>query len=263
VRALVLASWLAGFMALPSAWSAECIFSPKPERPGLETSLLDGRQSVSLPEPRMFEDCLRVIVAKGTALAQYIDRLGKPKSDTISEGKGVDPADMAPNPVPVRAVGRSLVAMLTEGKEGKAVGQKFFDKPSEVGAPFGDLYIPPEGLSVRFYNLEPDARIRIADFSTQRVLLESAASMPMTLDRGRFKAGGKYSVQVLASRGKLPPGAFEVVDQALTDELDRSLQALAKDPQLDRNTSAIARALMFEREGLSFNRETAIRGMRQ
>lgn len=243
------------------ASSAECIFSPKPDKPGMETSLLDGKEAVPLPQPRMFDDCLRVIVAKGTAMAQYLDRKGNPKSEMIREGKGVDPAGMAANAVPVRAVGRSLVAMLTEGKEGRALGQKFFDKPAEVGAPFGDVYIPAEGLVVRLFNVDSDARFRITD-AAQRVLVDSGAAASVTLDRVRFKAAGKYGLQVLSSRGRLPAGAFDVVDQALSDELDRSLQALAQDGQLDRTTRAIARALLFEREGLSFNRESAIREMR-
>ena len=208
-------------------------------------------------------NCARVIVTKGLAVAQYLDKQGKLRTEEVSEGKGITVANLDANAAPVRAVARGLMAVLTDPKERSAAGQKYFDKPAQVGAPFGDVYVPPEGLAVRFVNLEGDARVQIADAATNATLLEAMAAQGLTLDRARLRAAGKYSVRVLSARGKLPPGAFEVVAQDLSNELDQALKAIDADELLDANTRPIARALVFEREGLSFNREIALREIKK
>ncbi len=245
-----------------SAWSAACFLSPKGDKPAT-TFVQDGKDQVVLAGARAFDNCERVIVTKGVAVAQYLDKQGKPRTEEITEGKGITVANLDANAAPVRAVARGLMASLTDPKERSAAGQKFFDKPSQVGAPFGDVYLPPEGLAVHFFNLEGDARVQIADAQTNATLLEAAAAQGLTLDRARFRVGGKYSVRVLSSRGKAPPGAFEVVAQDLSLELDQTLKAIDADQMLDADTRPIARALVFEREGLSFNREIALREVRR
>ena len=220
----------------------------------------DGRASpVALAGPQAFDNCERVTVTKGVAVAQYLDKQGKPHSEEIAEGKGITATDLDTNAAPVRAVARGLLAMLTDPKERVTAGQKFFDKPAQVGAPFGDVYIPPEGLKVRFINLDGDAKVQIADVGTNVVVLEAAATQGMTLERARVRTGGTYSVRVLSGREKLPPGAFEVVSADVAGDIDQALKAVNADPLLDAETRAVARALVFEREGLTFNRALALR----
>lgn len=246
-----------------SAWSAACFLSPRGDKPSGATVVQDGKEQVALSGSRAFDNCARIVVIKGLAVAQYLDKQGKLRTEEMSEGKGITVANLDANATPVRAVARGLMAVLTDPKERSAAGQKFFDKPAQVGAPFGDVYIPREGLVVRFVNLESDARVQIADASTNATVLEAVASQGLTLDRGRLRAGGTYNVRALSSRGKLPPGAFEVVAQELSHELDQALKAIEADQLLDANTRPIARALVFEREGLSFNREIALREMKK
>ena len=253
---------LVASLSAVSVWSAACFLSPKGDQPST-TVVQDGKDQVALAGARAFDNCERVIVTKGVAVAQYLDKQGKPRTEEIAEGKGITVANLDANAAPVRAVARGLMAVLTDAKERSAAGQKFFDKPSQVGAPFGDVYLPPEGLAMHFVNLEGDARVQIADAQTNATLLEAAVAQGLTLDRVRFRAGGKYSLRVLSSGGKTPPGAFEVVAQDLSLELDQSLKAIDADQMLDANTRPIARALMFEREGLSFNREIALREMKR
>ena len=254
---------LAASLSAVSAWPAACFLSPKGEPASAATVVQDGRDQISLSGPRAFDKCERVVVTKGVAVAQYLDKQGRPTTEVIAEGKGITASNLDTNAAPVRAVSQGLLAMLTDPKERSTAGQKFFDKPSQVGAPFGDVYLPPEGLAVRFFNLEGDARVRIADAGTDAVVLEAPAAQGLTLDRARLRAGGKYSVRVLSSRDKLPPGAFEVVAQDLSIELDQALKAIEADPLLDANTRPLSRALVFEREGLSFNREIALREMKR
>lgn len=255
---------LGGALAVTSAgaWPASCFLSPAVAAAATPTVVLDGKESVTLAGVRAFDNCERLTVAKGSALAQYVDKQGKPQRELVVEGKGLTVANLDANPAPVRAVARGLLAVLTDPKERSSAGQKYFDKPSQVGAPFGDVYIPRDGLRVRFVNLEGDARVQIADAASNAVLLDALAAQGATLERSRFKPGGRYAVRVVSSRAKLPPGAFEVVGPDVSNDLDSVLQAIDADVLLDASTRPIARALAFEREGLSFNRELVLREMK-
>jgi hypothetical protein len=250
-----------GGAALP-AWGAACIFVPQPG--GGATTLHDGKEVVELKAARYFDPCARVQVAKGSAQAHFVAN-GKPEWRVLSEGQRVDAAALAGGAAadaPIRSVGRSILAVLTEGKETVKAGQKFFEKPAQVGAPFGDVFIPPEGLVLRFVNLEGDARVSIVDDSTRKTLFEAVAAQGVTLERALLRAGGRYTVQVTSARAKLVPGAFEITAAQQSAELDQALQAIAADRALDAAGRAIARALLFEHEGLSFNREVALRELK-
>jgi hypothetical protein len=249
-------------LPITPAWgAAPCFFSP--EKAGEAVVVQDGSQSVTLTGPRAFENCLAVVVTKGVAKAQYVDVKGKATSQPVLTGKGVNPANLGQNAAPVRAVSRSLLAMLTDPNEQSKVGQKYFEKPAQIGAPFGDVYIPPEGLIVRFSKLEGDARIQVADAASNAPLFEATVAQGMTLDRSRLRPGGKYTVRVVSAREKIPPGAFEVVSQEVATDLEQALKAIDADPLLDTGTRPIARALAFEQEGLSFNREIALRELKK
>lgn len=256
-RNLVVASLTAA--GVLSAHAAACFLSPR----GGAAVVQEGREQIALGGPRAFDQCERVTVVKGVVLAQYLDKTGAARTEELAEGKALAAANTDPNAAPVRGVARGLVAVLTDPRERASPGQKYFDKPAQVGAPFGDVYLPPGGLIVRFVDLEADARVQIADAASNAVLLDVAAAQGMTLDRARFRPGGTYSVRVSSARGKLPPGAFEVVPAELAGELDQALKAIDADALLDPGTRAIARALVFEREGLSFNRETVLRELKK
>jgi hypothetical protein len=248
-------------VAIPT-WSASCFLSPQGDKSAGATVVQDGKEQVPLSGVRAFDNCERIAAVKGVALAQFLDD-GKVRSASLEVGKPNPMANLSSNPAPVRAVARGVLAVLTDPKERSAAGQKFFDKPAQVGAPFGDVYIPPQGLVLRFVSLEGDARVQIADGATNATLLDAAAAQGLTLDRARLRAGGRYSVRVQSARGKLPPGAFEVVEQDLAKQLDQAMKAIDVDPLLDAETRPIARALVFEQEGLGFNRELALREMRK
>jgi hypothetical protein len=253
--------FLLGGAALP-AWGAACIFVPQPGAGA--TTLRDGNVDVELKAARYFDPCARVQVAKGSAQAHFVNN-GKPEWRVLNEGQRVDPAALAGGAAadaPLKSVGRSILAVLTEGKESVKAGQKFFEKPAHVGAPFGDVFIPHEGLVLRFVNLEGDARVAIIDESTRATLFEAVAAQGVTLERARLRAGGKYTVRVTSARTRLAPGAFEVTTPQHSAELDQALQAIAADSALDAAGRAIARALLFEHEGLSFNREIALRELK-
>lgn len=250
-------------LGMTSAWPAACFLSPKSDGAAGATIVQDGKEQVALAGARAFDNCARVIVVKGAAVAQYLDKQGTLRTEVVAEGKGIAAASIDGNAVPVRAVARGLLAVLTDPKDHNVAGQKFFDKPSQVGAPFGDVYIPPSGLTVRFANLSSDARVQIADAVTNTVVFDVAASQGLTLERSRTRPAGKYAVRVVSARDKLPPGAFEVVPQDVSLELDKALAAIDADTLLDARSRPIARALVFEHEGLSFNRDIALRQVKQ
>jgi hypothetical protein len=252
-------------LAVPTvpAWSGACFLSPMVAAGAAAAELQVGKDQVLLLGVRAFDNCERVTVIKGVALAQYLDDQGKPRSKAINAGEGLKGVNLDASAAPVRAVGRSLLSVLTDPKERRAAGQKYFDKPTQVGAPFGDVYIPRDGLRVSFVNLEGDARVQIADAATQSVVLDASATQGMTLDRARIRAGERYVVRVVSSNQKLPPGAFEVVAPDVANDVDRALSAIDVDPLLDADTRWLARALVFEREGLTFNRELALREMKK
>jgi len=253
---------LAVFGAALPAWGAACIFVPQA---GAGTTVLnDGKEVVELTKARYFDPCARVQVAKGSAQAHFVND-GKPQWRVLNEGQRVDPAVLAGGAAadtPTKSVGRSILSVLTEPKERTTHGQKFFDKPAQVGAPFGDVFIPADGLALRFVNLEGDARVVIVDDSTRATLFEAVAAQGMTLERTRLRAGGKYTVRVTSAQVRLAPVVFEVTTPQQSAELDRALQAIAADSALDAVGRAIARALLFEHEGLSFNREIALRELK-
>jgi hypothetical protein len=247
-----------------STCSAACFLSPVTDKYSGETVLQsrDKRESITLANVRAFDDCASLVVSKGVAVAQYLDKSGKLKTEALTEGKGVAADQLTANAAPVRAVSRSLLAVLTDPKERKVPGQKFFDKPAQVGAPFGEIYIPLQGLAMTFVVLEGDARVQIVDATSNAVLVETAAARGLTLQRKDVRAAGKYIVRVLSIE-KIPPGAFEVVADDVSAELDEALAGIDGDKLLDENTRPIARALVFEREGLSFNRLIALQGMKR
>ena len=256
VRLLVLGG------AVVPAWGAACIFVPQPGAGA--TTLHDGKGNIDLTQATYFDPCARVQVVKGSAQAHFVNN-GKPGWRVLSEGQRVDPAMLAGGAAadtPTKSVGRSILAVLTEGKETVKLGQKFFEKPAQVGAPFGDVFIPIEGLVLRFANLEGDARVSIIDDSTRATLVEAVAAQGITLERARLRAGARYTVRVTSARARLAPGAFEVTTPQQSAELDQALQAIAADNALDAAGRAIARALLFEHEGLSFNRELALRELK-
>jgi len=249
--------------ALPVAEGKACIFTPIADSPTV-AQLHDGKELISLEKARFFDPCARVMVKKGTAIVQYIkgkDGAQVPVRHRLDEGQSVNAAEFG-DATTTTTVARSLLAVLTQAKERPVLGQKYFDKPAQVGAPFGDVYIPVGGLELRFVNLEGDARVQITDAASQAVLLEGVAAQGMTLDRQRFRAGGTFAVRITSSRGKLPAGAFEVVAASASVEIDKSLHAIQSDATLDATGRAIARALLFEHEGLSFNRELTLKDLK-
>lgn len=247
---------------LGSAYGNACIFSPKA---GATTvaQLQDGNEVVTLSGARLFDPCARVVVAKGVAIAQYVTDKGNAEREEIAEGQRVSASKLgAIGAAATKTVGRGILAVLTEAKQSKALGQKYFDKPAQAGTPFGDVYIPADGLALRFVLLEGDARVQIADSGSRAVLAEVVAAQGVTLDRTRFRPGGRYTVRVTTARAALPPGAFEVVAADASALLDKALQDIDADTRLDAAGRLVARALLFEHEGLSFNREVTLREVR-
>jgi hypothetical protein len=246
-----------------AAYGNACIFSPKAGAPTV-AQLQDGNEVVHLSGARLFDSCARVVVTKGVAIAQYVTDKGDAEREEIVEGQRVNASRLGNEAIAAatKTVGRGILAVLTKPKQSEALGAKYFDKPGQVGTPFGDVYIPAEGLVVRFVHLEGDARVQIADVASRAVLAEVVAAQGLTLERARFRPGGRYTVKVATARAALPPGAFEVVAADASADLDKALQAIDADARLDATGRAVARALLFEREGLSFNREITLREVR-
>ena len=247
---------------LGPAYGNACIFSPKA---GAATvaQLQDGNELVVLSGARLFDPCARVVVAKGVAIAQYVTDKGNAEREEIAEGQRVSAGKLgAIGAAATKTVGRGILAVLTEAKQTKALGQKYFDKPAQVGTPFGDVYIPADGLVLRFANLEGDARVQIADAASRAVLAEVVAAQGVTLDRTRFLPGGRYTVRVTTARTALPPGVFEVLAPDAVALIDKAVQDIDADARLDAACRAVARALLLEHEGLSFNREVALSEVR-
>jgi hypothetical protein len=246
-----------------AAYGTACIFSPKAGAPTV-AQLQDGNEVVQLNGARLFDSCARVVVTKGVAIAQYVTDKGDAEREEIAEGQRVNASRLgnAAIAAATKTVGRGILAVLTEPKQNKTQGAKYFDQPGQLGTPFGDVYIPVDGLVVRFVHLEGDARVQIADAASRAVLAEAVAAQGLTLERARFRAGGRYTVKVASTRTAPPPGAFEVVAAGASADLDKALHAIDADTRLDATGRAVARALLFEREGLSFNREITLREVR-
>jgi hypothetical protein len=245
-----------------AAYGTACIFSPKAGAPTV-AQLQDGNEVVPLSGARLFDSCARVVVTKGVAIAQYVTDKGDAEREEIAEGQRVNASRLgnAAIAAATKTVGRGILAVLTEPKPNKTQGAKYFDQPGQLGTPFGDVYIPVDGLVVRFVHLEGDARVQIADAASRAVLAEAVAAQGLTLERARFRPG-RYTVKVASTRAAPPPGAFEVVAADTSADLDKALQAIDADTRLDATGRAVARALLFEREGLSFNREITLREFR-
>jgi hypothetical protein len=142
----------------------------------------------------------------------------------------------------------------------REAGQKYFDNPANIGAPFGDVYIPTDGLKVRLVNVKGGMKVQIVDTAAANAtLVDLPATEPIPLDRARFKAGGTYGVRVSSAGEKTVPGAFEVVGADVAEKVEADLRRIDADPALDARSRPIARALVYEQEGLSFNREQALK----
>jgi hypothetical protein len=95
------------------------------------------------------------------------------------------------------------------------------------------------------------------------MLIEALAAQGLTLDRARLRPGATYNIRIATARGKLPDGAFEIVAADLQSQLDESLGRIDRDDRLAPDMRAVGKALLLEQEGLSFNREVVLRGIKK
>jgi hypothetical protein len=248
----------AALTAVPGLASATaCILTPTADASGA----LARRDGQPLKGTTVVENCANLKLEAGTAMAQYIDKAGQLGVVLIKAGAALALPNLSANAQPVNVVGRGLLSILTDAPERPVPGKKYFEKPAQVGAPFGDVYIPPEGLALRFTSLEGDARIQVFDGS--RMVVETIAAQGLTLDRTRFRPGVTYGIRIATTRGKLPDGAFEVLAADLQSQLDDTLGRIERDERLDVQMRVVGKALLLEHEGLSFNREVLLRGMKK
>ena len=154
-RSAHLAAAALAALATSSALAAPCILTTLKG----ETAMLANGTSFS--GAFSMDDCARVHLRSGRATAVYFDKKGQLQRQAFEVEKPGSPQNMDPNSGPAKAVARSLFAVLTDGKAAQTSGKKFFDKPSQIGAPFGDVYVPAAGLTFHFTNLEPGARVAI------------------------------------------------------------------------------------------------------
>ncbi len=255
-RSAHLAAALAA-LAASTALAAPCILTTLKG----ETAVLAN--GTSFTGAFSMDDCAKVHLRSGTATAVYFDKTGKLQREAFVADRPGSPQNMDPNSAPAKAVARSLFAVLTDGKAAQTSGKKFFDKPSQIGAPFGDVYVPVGGLTFQFTNLEPGARVVIAAKTGNASVLQADAALAISLSRAQLQAGQTYALRVQTAKGNLPQVLFEVVSQAVAEELDKALQVIDTDHAQDPNSRAVARALVFEREGLSFNRDLALKEISQ
>jgi hypothetical protein len=249
--------WLALAAAPNLASATACLLTPTADASGA----IARHGGETLKAGKVIENCANLTLEAGTAMAQYIDKAGRLGMVLIKAGAALAVPDLNANAQPVKVVGRGLLSILTDAPERAMLGKKYFDKPAQVGAPFGDVYVPPEGLAVRFADLEGEARIQI--FEGQRVVFETIAAQGLTLDRTRFRPAVTYGIRIVTTRGKLPDGAFEIVASDLQSQLDDALGRIERDERLDAHMRAVGKALLLEHEGLSFNREVLLRGMKK
>ena len=252
-RSIRLAAALAALAAATAALAAPCILTTLKG----ETAMLANGTAFS--GAFSMDDCAKVHLRSGRATAVYLDKSGKLQRENFVADKPGSPQNMDPNSAPAKAVARSLFAVLTDGKAAQTSGKKFFDKPSQIGAPFGDVYVPAAGLTFQFTNLEPGARVAINAKAGNATVLQADAALAVSLSRVQLQAGQTYALRVHTAKGPLPQALFEVVSQAVQDELDKALQEIDTASAQDPNSRAVARALVFEREGLSFNRDLALK----
>jgi hypothetical protein len=239
------------------AGATACMLTPTADASGA----MARHAGEPLKAVKVVDNCANLKLDAGTAMAQYIDKAGQLGMVLVKAGAALAVPDLNANAQPVKVVGRGLLSILTDAPERERPGKKFFDKPAQVGAPFGDVYIPPEGLALRFTDLEGDARIQIVE--GQRVVAEAVAAQGLTLERTRLRPGVTYGVRIVSARGKLPDGAFETVPADLQTQLDDVLGRIERDARLDAAARVLGKALVLEHEGLSFNREVLLRGMKK
>lgn len=248
----------AALAAVPGLASATaCLLTPTADASGA----IARHGGETLKGGKVIENCANLTLEAGTAMAQYIDKAGRLGMVLVKAGAALAVPDLNANAQPVKVVGRGLLSILTDAPERAVPGKKYFDKPTQVGAPFGDVYIPPEGLPMRFTDLEGEALVQI--FEGRRVIVETIAAQGLTLDRTRFRPGVTYGIRIVTSRGKLPDGAFETVAPDLQSHLDDALARIERDDRCDAHMRVIGKALLLEYEGLSFNREVLLRGMKK
>jgi hypothetical protein len=249
--------WAALAAAPGLAGATACILTPTADASGA----IARRDGQMLKGATLIDNCANLKLEAGSAMAQYIDKAGQLGMVLVKAGAAMAVPNLSANAQPVNVVGRGLLSILTDAPERPVPGKKYFEKPAQVGAPFGDVYIPPDGLALRFTNLEGDARIQI--FDGPRMIVEAIAAQGLTLDRTRFRPGATYGVRIATTRGKLPDGAFEVLAADLQSQLDDTLSRIERDERLDTHMRVVGKALLFEHEGLSFNREVLLRGMKK
>lgn len=241
---------------------ARCFVVPLPG-----TSATLGAEAVTAP--RVTERCAELRVQAGSVQLVYTGAQGEPLSETVQAGRTPVLAGLARSSEAFDGVQR-LLTLGVRDMSATAGGTKQYNAlaytPSAFGAPFGELWVPPEGLRFRFFQPKPPSGQ--AALVVQEIdLTISAGGNPVFLGRVNLDQevhmpaqslapGQRHAVRlrVQTGNGTLDlRGDFTVLDAARSQEISAALGRLQAAGLRDGAAGAIAHALVFEDDALSFN----------
>ncbi len=207
--------------------------------------------------------CASLKVKKGEVKAFYFAPDGKQKAKSFKAGESFDLGE-------TEGAGSSFVAvlddyrqMLAEGPAQKKPGRKFFDKPEALGLPFGNVYVPAEGLLfvLRGADGQP-LSYRLVDDESGKLIVqgEGVGGQPVFIAKKELHPGGLYLLSTRFS-GRDVGSSLQVAGREVEDELREALLRIDGDTSLDAEDRRFAKALLFEEFALGYNRHLIFEGV--
>jgi hypothetical protein len=210
---------------------------------------------------RLSPDCASVAVQEGRLRVVFASSQG---ANTQILGPGEKPVlTGARSPGEVYAsVGREVGAAVQ--RSGATPPGKAHDDGATsavpIGGPAQDVYVPEGGLQFALLSIDQPTEYRVLD-AAGKVLQQGSATSGVKLTRQGLVADGKYQFQLLRGGKLWKTSNFALPEAQVDQDVGSALRSLDS-RGLDRTSLAIARALVYEMNSLSFNRGLSLRELR-
>jgi hypothetical protein len=207
-------------------------------------------------------DCASLKVKSGVVKALFFGAEGKQQAKTVKAGERFNPGPIEGSSSTIVAVLENYRQLLAEGPSQKKPGRKYFDKPENLGMPFGHLYVPEKGLPFTLKGADGQSlAYRLIDDETGKLVTQGTGmgGRPVLIDKQWLQPDRLYRLSVNLS-GRDVESTVQIASMQIDDEIRGSLGAIDNDASLDAEDRRLLKALLFEEFALGYNRQLTLGG---
>jgi len=237
-----------------SAWSAACFVLPKG---AAEFQVKEG----TFTTPTSTSDCNSIRVKNGLVKAMYFDKTGAQSTVAIEAGGRFTGSSAQGAPATMVAVAADFRSLFMQGTSQTKPGRKYFDNPEDFGLPYGQVYVPADGLKVVLKGGESTFEYQLFEEGSNKPLMrgKGQGQQPILITKTMSKPNASYKLMVKLGALNLD-SQWATVPVADENELVQELNRISADDSLDEEDKRVARALIYEDRALGYNRRTALVG---